>query len=716
MLEMPQQPIDYTTRYQIRSGRVNFANYVQRRQLIQDGVLLGLNLLPPDNDASIVPNIQEGAANTTPAEYAEYLAEAVAEEPTGPTVPAAPTNLVATAGDGEASIAFTAPSDGGSPITNYEYWITDASGGGFEPFSPPVTTSPVIITGLPNGQTLHIRLRAVNAVGPGASSEIVTVTPVGPPEAPYGLTATPGNAQVVITFSQGSDGGSAIMNYQYSTDDGATFRAFSPVDITSPVTITKLSTNGVTNLTNGTSYTIRLKAVNAVGISDASDPVSSTPSTTPSPPTSLSGTPGDKQIEVSFTAGANGGSAITNYQYSTDNGATYLAFSPADTTSPVTITKLSSNGTTDLTNGVAYTVRLKAVNSNGASTQSSSISVTPILITEPPAPTSLSGVAGNQAIYVLFTQSGNGGRAITNYEYSTDNGVTFRAFNPAQTFSPVAITAASSDGTTTLTNGTGYTVKLKAVNSVGASVESASITVTPTTTTLNTTSLVVELDANNSSSYSGSGTTWTNLRSSGSYSASLQNGPTFDGTNKYFTFDGDNQIAQIAAAAAINPTIGSSFTVQIWARVNTSSPNFAFGDGLISKQYGPGSYDGYSLSLRPDTSLYLKMNGSSVDGTYSSPTGVYSNGWSLYTIVVRFGGGSGNPSYTYVSTRRVVTGDNSDGGIPSNNAPIQFPRGIQESTFNFCPADVGAFYLYNTAVSQEDIIRNYDATKSRYGL
>ena len=34
----------------------------------------------------------------------------------------------------------------------------------------------------------------------------------------------------------------------------------------------------------------------------------------------------------------------------------------------------------------------------------------------------------------------------------------------------------------------------------------------------------------------------------------------------------------------------------------------------------------------------------------------------------------------------------------------------------FCPADVGAFYLYNTALSQETIIRNFDATKSRYGL
>ena len=436
------------------------------------------------------------------------------------------------------------------------------------------------------------------------------------------------------------------------------------------------------------------------------------PTTVPEPPTALSGVGVNQQILVSFTAGNNGGSAITNYQYSTDDGTTYRALSPADTTSSITITTLSSDGTTNLTNGVAYTVRLKAVNANGASIASSSISVTPVLITVPPEPTALSAVGGDQAIYVLFTQSGDGGSAITNYQYSVDGG-SFVTFSPAQTFSPVEITTL--DGTTRLTNGTSYSVTLKAVNIVGSSIESASTSTITTINTLNTTSLLVELDANNSSSYSGTGTAWTNLQSAGLYSATLLNGPSFDNTNNYFTFDGINQIAQIPAATAINATVGSSFTIQIWARVNTSSPEFSSFDGVISKQFGPGSYDGYSLSLIADTSVQLTMNGQSVNGRYSSSTGVYSNGWALYTIVVRFGGGSGNPSYAYVSTRRVVTAANSESFMPSQ-APMQFPRGIQEGSFNYCPADVGAFYLYNTAVSQEDIIRNYDATKTRYGL
>jgi hypothetical protein len=320
-------------------------------------------------------------------------------------------------------------------------------------------------------------------------------------------------------------------------------------------------------------------------------------------------------------------------------------------------------------------------------------------------------VGGNTQAYILFTQIGT----VDNYEYSTDNGDTFRAFNPPQTYSPVNITALSIDGDTLLTNETQYTIKLKAVKSGVSSSESASVTVVPKVNNLLTTGRLIHLDANNTSSYSGSGTTWTNLDSGGAYSATLLNSPTFDSTNKWFTFDGINQIAQIAAASAINPTPPfTSFTIQIWARVNTASPNFGSGDGLISKQFWDPSYDGYSLTLSTSGAVILNMNGGSVNGNYGSSAGVYSNGWALYTIVVRFGGGSGSPSYAYVSTRRVVTANNSERSMPSSTAPLQFPRGMQDTNYNFCPADVGAFYLYNTAMSQEDIIRNFDATKSRY--
>jgi len=180
------------------------------------------------------------------------------------------------------------------------------------------------------------------------------------PNAPTSLSATAGDGQATISFTPGSNGGSAITNYKYSLD-GTNFLDFSPSITSSPVTIS--------GLTNGTSYNVYLKAVNARGDSSASTSVSVTPSTTPSAPTSLSATAGDGQATISFTAGSDGGSAITNYKYSLD-GTNYTALSPTDSSSPVTIS--------GLTNGTSYTVYLKAVNSNGDSSASSSVSLTPL--------------------------------------------------------------------------------------------------------------------------------------------------------------------------------------------------------------------------------------------------------------------------------------------------------------------------------------------------
>jgi biotin carboxyl carrier protein len=102
------------------------------------------------------------------------------------TAPAAPTALVATSGNGSASIAFTAGADNGSAITNYEY--STNNGSTWTTRSPAATTSPISISGLTNGTAYNVKLRAVNNVGAGAESSAVSVTPVDPTPPP---TPTP---------------------------------------------------------------------------------------------------------------------------------------------------------------------------------------------------------------------------------------------------------------------------------------------------------------------------------------------------------------------------------------------------------------------------------------------------------------------------------------------------------------------------------------------
>lgn len=260
------QPIDYTMRYQIRSGRVNFANYVQRRQLVQDGALLGLNLYPPDHDASIVPFIKEGEINTTQAEYDSYIAEAQQEESSG-SVPNPPTSLVATSVNDGISISFTPGSDGGSPITNYEYYPVDASGAAWTPLSPAQTTSPLIIPSFPpGGATYDYKLRAVNAIGASADSAIVSVAIPSAPNPPTLVYILPGDGNAYIYFTPGSG---TITNYEYTTDSGTTYTAISPADSLSPVLIP--------GLTNTVLATIGLRAKNGGGTSGISNELSVTP-------------------------------------------------------------------------------------------------------------------------------------------------------------------------------------------------------------------------------------------------------------------------------------------------------------------------------------------------------------------------------------------------------------------------------------------------------
>lgn len=120
--------------------------------------------------------VEVTATNGTAPDAVAYtnISIAVTPAPPGPSV-----NLVATPGNGSASIAFTAPaSTGGAEISNYTYSTDD--GATWVTRSPASAASPVEITGLVNGTTYQVKLRAVNAAGDGAESEPVAVTPVAP--------------------------------------------------------------------------------------------------------------------------------------------------------------------------------------------------------------------------------------------------------------------------------------------------------------------------------------------------------------------------------------------------------------------------------------------------------------------------------------------------------------------------------------------------------
>jgi flagellar motor protein MotB len=461
-------------------------------------------------------------------------------------IPSPPISLVATPSNETITVSFTAGSDGGYSITKYQYsYETSTTNSG--PWSLPSSwtdggsTSPVRVTGLTNGTFYRVYLRAVNDVGNGETSTSVISKPRTVPNAPtIGTVSRVDSTTVTVSFTPPTnDGGATISGYTVtSSPDGVTASGSeSPITIgglkggvtytfsvkanneagsssassstsgyttdaippdvptsfaatsnengqsvlswgapsvtggsaietytvtsspTSSGCTTTVSTRTctITGLTNGTLYTFTVKARNAVGEGEGAS-ATATPSTVPSAPTALVATPGNGQVSVAFAAGANGGSAITNYQYSTDDGLTWKNRTSGTTASPILINSVSSSSTS-LQNGFTYTIRLRAVNASSSlsSFGESSTAVTATPRTVPGAPTIGTATrTDSTTVTVTFTSNADGGSPITGYTVASTPGgltatgtsspITISGLQPVTTYQ-FSVTATNAAGT-----------------------------------------------------------------------------------------------------------------------------------------------------------------------------------------------------------------------------------------------------------------------------
>ena len=188
-------------------------------------------------------------------------------------------------------------------------------------------------------------------------------------------------------------------------------------------------------------------STHGLAIDDISVAYTVVAATAPTAPSITSITPGDGSLSVALTApSSDGGATISNYQYSMDNGGTFTAFSPARTTSPLSITGLVNNTT--------YSVQIKAVNNVGAGEASASVDGTPVAPAVPPSLTSSTytgkvAVAFSQTIpatdspisFALATGTLPAGLSL-----DSDTGVISGQPSAAGSFS-VTVTASNSSGT-----------------------------------------------------------------------------------------------------------------------------------------------------------------------------------------------------------------------------------------------------------------------------
>jgi hypothetical protein len=266
------------------------------------------------------------------------------------TVPTAPGRPTAGVGNGQLTVSFVAPFDGGSPITGYTAACVSSNGG--PPGSASGPGSPILVDGLSNGNAYTCTVTATNGNGNSAPSvPSVAAVPNRVPDAPAPPTVRSRNRGVAVSFVAPFDGGSPITRFNAacaSSNGGASGSASGGG---SPIVVGGLS--------NGKVYRCRVSATNANGTGVASLPSGNVvPSTVPSAPARPNAVAGNARATVSFSAPGSGGSGITGYTaicQSSNGGSTA---STAGSRSPLTVV--------GVTNDRTYTCRVFARNANGA--------------------------------------------------------------------------------------------------------------------------------------------------------------------------------------------------------------------------------------------------------------------------------------------------------------------------------------------------------------
>jgi hypothetical protein len=273
------------------------------------------------------------------------------------------------------------------------------------------------------------------------------------PGAPTAVKASPGTASAVVSYAKPANTGhTAITGYIITPFKGTVAQPAQTFNNTN-------LSQTVTGLTNATAYTFKVKAKNSVGPSAFSAASAAIVVGSPKAPTAVTAASGATTtatgpINVSFTAGANNGAAVTKYTaacVSSNGGVAKTVVRNGAAVTPIAVA-----GTTT---GKTYTCTVQGTNARGAGPKSVA---SPAIIVGAPAKPAKPTVAktASGSIRVTFVKPAANGAAISSLTaacVSSNGGVTKTKVGTA---SPLTVTA--------LTPFKTYTCTVKATNSRGA--------------------------------------------------------------------------------------------------------------------------------------------------------------------------------------------------------------------------------------------------------
>ena len=334
-------------------------------------------------------------------------------------------------------------------------------------------------TGLDNGVEYTFQIRALNERSAGPASDGASATPMGKPATPTDLLAAAGDTQVKLTWDTpaANDTIAAITVYQYHQKEGnSEFGAWNDISGSGAST----TEHTVSGLTNGTTYTFEVRAVNAIGEGPSSAVVDTPASATPGKPEGLTATPGDTQVHLTWTDPND--SSIDKYEYRwNENGASF-SDNWMDVPKGADGVIIHQYTVTGLTNETPYAFQVRARDDQATeplSPESESASATP-MGRPPDAPVNLTATGGHMTEEVELRWDDPNDVSITGYQYQQkeNEDTEFGVWNDISD-SGAGTTSHSITG---LTNGTEYTFRVRAVDVAdrqGDASDSASATPLP---------------------------------------------------------------------------------------------------------------------------------------------------------------------------------------------------------------------------------------------
>jgi fibronectin type 3 domain-containing protein len=273
----------------------------------------------------------------------------VSTTPVGP--PPVPANFTAISGNSLVTLTWTASSG----ATSYNIQRSTTEGSGYLTIGTSASATYVDST-VSNGTVYYYVATAVGANGESAASVQATATPLAPPAAPVGLTATASNATVTLAWTASS--GATSYNIKRSETSGSGYELISTTSTTGYVD---------TDVVNGVPYYYVISAQNIAGEGANSTQVTATPVAAPAAPSGAIASAGNGQSGLVWQA-VSGATSYT-IKRSTVSGGPYSVIA-----SGLTATNYFDS---TVVNGTTYYYVITAVNAGGESGTSIQLVVTP---------------------------------------------------------------------------------------------------------------------------------------------------------------------------------------------------------------------------------------------------------------------------------------------------------------------------------------------------